>query len=474
MASRSRSSSGASDADIQRAVESIRAGERPRACLVCGEDDYLRERAARSLAEALLPEPERTPFNFKVLDGDAESPSEILWSLRTYSLFGGVTVLWVERTRMLVSRLNVDDVLQSARSTWVEATRGGDEANRARAARDVLKVLKVRHLDLDALDPDAESAGKGSDESLGEESDRPWLREVHRYCVERELGAGGESGEVQLIEALEEGWPADNTLVLVAAVSDRRLRLFKALRKHGLVLDVGSGAAAGRAGEEASRSRLARMAEEAGARLSPAARALLEKKVGFDLARLQREVEKLATYAGSGKAIQEAEVEAVVGWTREEGQWDLSNAVQERDLDRALRALRRTLDHGVQPIRLLFQVASKIRDMVHARACIDGPLSDVWRRGMDDRAYRSRVRPRVEALLAEAGDGREGWAGFLRSHPWALFKSLEAAERFRPQELIAGTELLYRTNWALVSGGGPPAALLEQLVIRLLSRPGRA
>lgn len=457
------------DATLGKTVDAIGKGKRPRACLVCGEEGYLRKRAARALGEALIPETERTPFNFRVISGDDEDARELLAGLKTYSLFGGPTILWVERTRLLVSSGNVAEVLEAAGEAWTEATTRADESARARAARDVLKVLSVRGLGLEALDPGAEEADGSLAELLGDGETR-WLAEVHRFCVDRGLAPERGGGEVELAEALAEGWPEDNTLVLVAESCDRRLKLFKAFQKHGVVLDAGAAPRDDRRAEQLSRERLGEIAKEAGARLSPAARSLLERKVGFDLSRLESEVVKLATYAGPDRPIGEADVEAVVGWTREEGQWELSNALQERDLPRALRALRRTLDHGAPPVRVFFQVAAKVRDLVQARALIEGPLSGVWREGMDQRGYQARVRPRIDAILKESGDGGEAWTSFLRSHPWALFKSLEGADRFRRDELVRGLEAVYQANWDLVSGGGAPPAILEHLVVALLSR----
>jgi DNA polymerase III delta subunit len=463
------------DAAVRKAVKAIESGDRPAACLVAGEDPYLRGRAAKALGEALLPEAERTPFNFQVIDGGEEDPREMLASLRTYSLFGGNTILWVPRSRLLVSSLNASDLLKAAGEAWTQAVASGEEPAKARAARDVLKVLTVRQLGLEALDPDAE--GEDTLADLMEGSDPSWLGEVGRYCVEQELSPGRGGGEAELAAALVEGWPEGNTLVLIAEACDRRLKLFKAFKKHGLVLDAGAAPRDDRSAEQLSRTELAGMAEAAGAQMAPAARSLLERKVGFDLSRLENEVAKLATYVGEGKPITEADVEAVVGWTREEGQWELANAVQERDLPRALRALRRMLDHGAAPVRIFFQIASKVRDLLHAHALIAGPLSEVWRKGMDQRGYQARVRPRVEAILEEQGKDGEAWTGFLRSHPWALFKSLEASGRYEVPELLEGLEAVYRTNWSLVSGGGPAPALLDQLVVGLLSRrsqPGAA
>ena len=451
------------EAAIAQAVQAIKAGPAPRAVLLCGPDDYLRAKAARIVGEALLPEAERTAFNFRVQDGEREEVPEILALLNTYSLFGGPTIVWVERTRMLVSRLNVEEVLTKAAAAWNDAR---DDKARNRAAHDVLKVLAVRRLSLDDIDPAGE--GKAVEELAGS-GDAAWLHQVHAFCMEHDLAPSSESAEAQLLDALEQGWPEGNTLVLVAAACDRRLKLFKALQSHGLVVDVAFETGRARDDQEALRSHLAGIAKEEGARMTPAARELLERKVGSNLGRLQSEVVKLATYVGPEGSIDEDAVQQVVGWTREEGQWELSNAIQERDLGRALRALRRTLQHGEPPVRLFFQVAAKVRSLLQAHACLEGPLSGTWRPGMDQRHYQMRVRPRVEELLADPGPEVQPYVRFLKVHPWALFKALESAGRYQRAELLAAQEGLYRTNWRLVSGGGPPAALLEHLVVGLLS-----
>jgi len=451
----------------RRAIESIRAGKRPQIALLCGGDDFLRGLLGHELGEALLPEAERTPFNFSIVEGDAVSIPDLLVSLNTYSLFGGPTIVWMDGTRLLTSKSNVDDLLERAAGAWGDARRDDDEAGRARAARDLLRALALRGLDLALLDSAAiEALGAG-----GEGVDLAFIHEVAAYCRDRGLGHDEAGGAAALLEALEAGWPEGNTLVLVAAACDRRLRLYKALLKHGLVLDLGGEERDARAAEALARGRLTRIAADAGARLTPGARELLERKVGFDLGRLHSELEKLATYAGAGVVIDEAAVEAAVGWTREEGQWDLANAIQERDLPRALRAVRRSLDQGAPPVKMFFQVASKVRDLALAQALLAGPLREAWRGGADDRAYRERVRPRIDALLAAHGD--EPWASFLKGHPYALFKSLEAAGRYRPEEVATALEAAYEANWALVSGGGEPAATLEQLVARVVSPRAR-
>jgi DNA polymerase III subunit delta len=455
------------EAEIREAVATIQGGASPRACLVCGDDDYLRGAAARELGEALLPEADRNAFNFRTLDGEREDIGEIVAAMRTYSLFGGPTVLWVERTRLLVSRLNAEEVLAKAAATWTDADRRDNERGRSRAAHDVLKVLAVRRLGLDAIDP--ENLDGALDEVLeGQDAGAAgWLHQVYEYCMRRGLAPAGSGGEAHLIEALEEGWPEGNTLVLVAASCDRRLRLFKAFRAHGLVVDVAVSSSGGRSAEDAARRRLQGMAQAEGAELTPGARALLEKKVGFDLSRLHQEISKLATYVGAEGPVTEVAVEEVVGWTREEGQWELSNAIQERDRGRALRTLRRMLEHGETPIRVFFQVAAKVRSLLLARACIEGPLASVWRPGLDESGYRNRIRPRVEELLSAEDDT---WGSVLRVHPWALFKSLEATERYGRGELLRAHEGLYETNWRLVTGQGAPAALLEQLVHGLTTK----
>jgi DNA polymerase-3 subunit delta len=303
------------EAAIAQAVDAVGAGTAPRALLICGPDDFLRSKASRSVGEALLPEAERTAFNFRVLDGEREDIPEILALLNTYSLFGGPTIVWVERTRLLVSRLNVDEVLAKAAGAWNDAK---DDRARNRAAHDVLKVLSVRRLSLEDLDP----AGDGKAlEELSGSGDGGWLHQVHAFCMEHDLAPAAESGEAQLLDALEKGWPEGNTLVLVAAACDRRLKLFKSLKSNGLVVDVSFETGRVRDDQEAVRARLAGMAKDEGARMTPGARSLLERKVGSSLGRLQSEVSKLVTYVGPQGAIDEEAVQQVVGWTAEEGQW---------------------------------------------------------------------------------------------------------------------------------------------------------
>ena len=121
----------------------------------------------------------------------------------------------------------------------------------------------------------------------------------------------GEKSRDSMLERLETyfGDPAPFTvLVLEAPHLDERMRLFKVLREHTLVVSCEL------SGEPEERESVAtlmadQMARQSGVQIERSAAQLLSESTNADLARMRTEIEKLATYAGDRKAITRRDVE---------------------------------------------------------------------------------------------------------------------------------------------------------------------
>src|SRR5512137_3085832 len=87
--------------DLEGALASIRDGKPATVYLLDG-DPFLTQRAARSIAEALVPEAQRS-LNLVELDA-AASPAEVAAELSTVGLFGGSKVVLLSEPAFLTSK----------------------------------------------------------------------------------------------------------------------------------------------------------------------------------------------------------------------------------------------------------------------------------------------------------------------------------------------------------------------------------
>jgi DNA polymerase-3 subunit delta len=108
-------------------------------------------------------------------------------------------------------------------------------------------------------------------------------------------------------------------------------------------------------------SHLVREAKAAGFQLEPAAARLLVERMGTGPVRLANEVNRLALWAGEGRDVTLADLEAMVGDTSEAAAWSLSDALLERDAERAVALAERLLAQGENVTGLTYAVASRLR-----------------------------------------------------------------------------------------------------------------
>jgi DNA polymerase-3 subunit delta len=148
-----------------------------------------------------------------------------------------------------------------------------------------------------------------------------------------------------------------------------------------------------------------------------AARRLVEI-AGDDIAFLEQEVEKLATWAG-GEQIGPQEIEALAVPVQESPVWALSDSWGSRDVGEVLAACEAELEKGVEPFLISVRLAAQV-GLVRA----------------------------VQAL-ADEGLGAREIAGRLKKHEFRVRKALGHAERYSRDELDAAIVRLAELDAAL-------------------------
>lgn len=115
--------------------------------------------------------------------------------------------------------------------------------------------------------------------------------------------------------------------------------------------------------------------QELGGTIAKGALMRLVAAVGSDLWWAASEIEKLVHYAG-GKTIAEADVDLLVAATFDDNIFALTDALGERDTGTALRLLEEQFALGVEPLFLISRLAWHCRNLIGARALLDGGRSN--------------------------------------------------------------------------------------------------
>ena len=231
-------------------------------------------------------------------------------------------------------------------------------------------------------------------------------------------------------------------LLFVASQLDRRNRAGKLLAKVARLVECRSPREAELPGW------IQRLSREAGLRPDPRLVHSLALRVGPDLQTLHQEIEKLRLVAAADGSVSADDVEALVGESRGTTVFAFCDALGGRDLATALKGLRRLLQMGEPPVKLLFMVARHLRHL--------------WI------GWELQQGGRVD---------RQGAAKAIGVPPFAVEGLLRQSRSWDREGLRGAFSASLRADLALKSGGG--VEVLEALVLELCgphenARPGRS
>ena len=162
--------------------------------------------------------------------------------------------------------------------------------------------------------------------------------------------------------------------------------------------------------------------------------------VGNDLGRLEAAILQLCTYLGDRKTIMPGDVDAVVGDSREWSVFELTNAVAEKNWEKAMKILDKMLREGEEPVMIVAMLARQFRILSKGLA------------------------------MLQKGSPKESVAGSLRvpKSSWpSLFQQFRA---MKEQDVKKALLTLEKVDRALKSSAGSPRLILETFIMQISSK----
>ncbi len=273
----------------------------------------------------------------------------------------------------------------------------------------------------------------------------------------------------RLAAFLQDGIPADITLVIDGPGLDRRKAFYKvaaaACESSGGRLEWFEKADPKSKGfAKQLIHRIQSIVMDRGKRIEDAAASFLAETIGADEARLGNEIEKLLTYAGDKPVVTFADCREVCSRATETLAWAFSSALVERNSRKALELIPSIMEHLEQDkgsskpeIVLIYSVMGEFRNLASVKC--EGVKLGIPEDASSDYFYRMNERykqspPPVKSPL-------------FSMHPFRAFKAWENARRFTDRELVLAFRELVNANRAIVSSGGNARIALELLAIKI-------
>ena len=224
---------------------------------------------------------------------------------------------------------------------------------------------------------------------------------------------------------------AEACLVITADKVDRKRKIYKALTKV-------KGAVTCEAPKE---NVLVKWVQERargeGYSMSMNAARGLVNRVGARPGVLAQELDKTLMYVGKNKEVSEKDVQEVVGETRLETVFSLTDALKNKNPHKALQLLQNQLDHGEEPIKILGTIAWQFRV--------------IW----EVKHYQQRNIP--SGQIAKA----------MGANPFVVEKALQHTKNFSTQQLRRSYSQLTQADRSLKSTSQDPVAVMQTLILGL-------
>ena len=427
--------------------------------LLYGEEEYLVSENLTKILDIIIPPSDRD-FGLFYLDGENTDIDSLIEHILTPSLLGERKIIVVKDTTLFSSREDLAKLVQKIR--------GNIDGNPARAAKYFLTFLKTAGFSLEDLqnsgwqkitDDEWSKIVKGD---AGEDRQK-WLPRILEICSGLSLtDAAGADGTGRLEEILKNGLPAGNCLIFTAEAVDKRKKLYKIIEELGVVHYFGEVK-----GEAAQKGMLQKEAQKLldryGKKLSPAAWIALGKKTGFELRRSMSELDKLISFIGERSIVEKEDVEEVVGKTKEDEIFALTNALSEKNQLAALEALKNLLDQGIHHLIILTMMVREIRFLLQARVLVDSGKLPKFNQSIEYGWFQKTLYPAINELNTSAVK-REGL--IFSQHPFVVYNALRNCVRFTYPRLIGLLDELLELERSFKSSASDPQLLLEIFLIK--------
>jgi DNA polymerase-3 subunit delta len=291
-----------------------------------------------------------------------------------------------------------------------------------------------------------------------------WFKDVNFLA---DSVTGRAEGTLRQVEALQELLAAVNaaevSIVVTAAPVDRRRSFAKWCEGHA------DFTLAGADGEEAGEALAAVVlgeAREFGATLGEGAGELLVQKIGPNTRLLTEEVRKLATYAGEGGVITEADVEELTPNFAEGDFFAAADRFFAGDLSGTLAALQRHFFAGGDARPVLSALQNRNRLLLQARALLDAGELRIGGYGVDKAAFA-----RAQETYAKhfGGDTEKSSYQIFTQNQWYLGKLIGAAKLPTLRRLIDHQQEFVRAFEEIVRRPHEQEEVLRAMATRCLA-----
>ncbi|HYX09288.1 MAG TPA: hypothetical protein VE912_21315 [Bacteroidales bacterium] len=454
--------------------------------LIYGEA-LLYKSVLETLLDVLLPKKNRS-FNYQVIDGTNGHIEEVVERINTYSLLAETKVVAVRDSKIFYSKQDEGRLLQKAKEAY-------DTQNIKEAAKLLLSLLGILNLSFDDISETNRIKTLKFDSDTSSEYE--WIDVVIKFCKENNLFILAEKDNVDILQqAIVKGFPKKNHLVITTDMVDKRRKLFKIIKKTGIIIDCSVPKGDRRADKIAQEAVLSERMEVLLDRyektMDTLAYRTMYEMTGFDIGTFSDNLAKLISYVGDRKRITTEDVAFVLKRTKKDPIYELTNAIADRDIDTSLFFLNSLLAENFHPLQILASMTNQIRKLLVIRDFAESSHGSSWYPEMHYTQFKNNIMASVQSYNKELLKQIEDWENMLSGNmdggtqrkkkkretkkrkpvtdieipdnPYPVYKMLIKSEKFTKNELIDDIEHLSQADFRLKYTKQRARIILEEAI----------
>lgn len=436
-------------------MEQLLPDNGPRLFLFFGER-YLCRKAVELLQKSLLGQKKGTICG---IDGDQEDPGQTLAKLMSFSLLPGLQIFHINDTRLFHSK-NI------SRTIWDKGCRAFKANRLNQAAKHISDMYSLAAVPPEDRQPLTDLTEEQWQEMFGMQkpADLSWTTSLLTNIDQLNTKISAPSSLTEkYMEAFDRGLPPNNILILTAETVDKRKKFFTYIKKNGLVVDCsvadGSGAAAQKVQKSILQEMIQKTLTEFNKTIDPKALEVFFERVGFHPVAIVMETEKLALYCEDRPKITLQDLDNMVGRSREDALYELTDHFSKRLLSKTLTTLHHLLDNGIHSLAIVATMRNFIRKLLIFRSIQLQP-THVYNRGMGAKQFQESYLPAIKE--------NQEWKDLLKGHPYALYMSFAKASEFKCATLKSWLELILTAEFQLKGSNLPQKIVIEQLIVAMM------
>lgn len=269
----------------------------------------------------------------------------------------------------------------------------------------------------------------------------------------------------KFLQVLREGLPEGITLLISAPEPDKRRGFYKSLCElaETTVKDRIEMGGFGGHSEEDLIDWVAERCRERGVKIDSRTAEILAGRIGPNSGQLQIEIQKLSSAAGEGAVITEQLVRDLVPLTRTGGIFDLSDAINKRNLPLCLETLSQLRRQGENAVGILLAaIVPTVRNLLVAKDLMERHKLRPPAQPQFFASDLKRLRSEDTAHLPRKKDGT--------LNTYGIGLAAVNAARFSRDHLVSAFLACRDANLRLLSGHGSEDTLLTQLLVRIVAK----